>query len=57
MSPLVVRHLAEIRQTMAAAIHVVEDDGNAIVVLVVPFDLPPFFLTMDPQYFADEACH
>jgi hypothetical protein len=57
MSPLVAKHLHELRQTMDASFHVLEDDGTSILVRVVPSDLPEFLLRIDPRFLDDEIVH
>ena len=48
MAPRTAQRLNELRETLDATFTVVHDDGCSIVVHVVPSDLPPFFLTIDP---------
>jgi len=57
MNAVVARHLQELRESMDAEFYVIEDDGRTILVSVVPSDLPPFLLRIDPKNCAHAACH
>jgi len=38
-----------LRETLDATLSVVADNGSAIIVWVVPGDLEPFFMIIDPD--------
>jgi hypothetical protein len=47
MSPATAARLQELRETLDATFEVVADNGSAIIVWVVPGDLPPFHMIID----------
>ena len=49
MAPATAARLQELRETLDATLSVVADDGSAIIVWVVPGDLEPFFMIIDPD--------
>jgi hypothetical protein len=41
--------LQELRGELDATFEVVADNGSAVIVWVVPGDLPPFYMIIDPD--------